>query len=128
VQWYDDSPDPAGHDMSLQMIVDHISWQTDPLGLDRGRVDGCLAISPHRHHREGRHARRVVVVKGGDRAKDDAAAVIGTKSSDLDQEPADDPDERLGVGDRPSPSFPFRVATSSWSTARPVSATVGTAS
>jgi hypothetical protein len=43
VQWYDDSPDPAGHDMSLQMIVDHISWQTDPLGLDRGRVDGCLA-------------------------------------------------------------------------------------
>jgi dienelactone hydrolase len=43
VQWYDDSPDPAGHDMSLQMVVDHIHWQTDLLGLERDRVDACLA-------------------------------------------------------------------------------------
>jgi dienelactone hydrolase len=43
VQWYDDSPDPAGHDMSLQMVVDHVHWQTDLLGLERDRVDGCLA-------------------------------------------------------------------------------------
>jgi hypothetical protein len=43
VQWYDDSPDPAGHDPSLKMIVDHIRWQTDLLGLDRDRVDECLA-------------------------------------------------------------------------------------
>jgi dienelactone hydrolase len=43
VVWYDDSPDPAGHDMSMQMIVDHIHWQTDLLGLDRDRVDECLA-------------------------------------------------------------------------------------
>jgi hypothetical protein len=43
VQWYDDSPDPARHEPSLQMIVDHLRWQTDLLGLDRERVDGCLA-------------------------------------------------------------------------------------
>jgi hypothetical protein len=43
VQWYDDSPDPADHEPSLQMIIDHLHWQTDLLGLDRERVDGCLA-------------------------------------------------------------------------------------
>jgi dienelactone hydrolase len=43
VQWYDDSPGPADHDPSLQMIVDHIHWIADTLGLDRERVEGCLA-------------------------------------------------------------------------------------
>jgi dienelactone hydrolase len=43
IEWYDDSPDPAGHDSSLQMVVDHLHWQTDLLGLDRERVDDCLA-------------------------------------------------------------------------------------
>jgi dienelactone hydrolase len=43
IEWYDDSPDPAGHDMSLQMVLDHLHWHTDLLGLDRDRVDDCLA-------------------------------------------------------------------------------------
>jgi len=43
IEWYDDSPDPAGHDMSLQMVLDHLHWQTDLLELDRERVDECLA-------------------------------------------------------------------------------------
>jgi dienelactone hydrolase len=43
VQWYDDSPDPAHHGPSVQMIVDHLHWLADQLGLDRDRVDGCLA-------------------------------------------------------------------------------------
>ncbi|WP_129669886.1 alpha/beta hydrolase family protein [Phytoactinopolyspora endophytica] len=43
VQWYDDSPSANGHDPSLQMIADHIRWQTDLLGLDTDRVDTCLA-------------------------------------------------------------------------------------
>jgi dienelactone hydrolase len=43
VQWYDDSPDPSDHEPSLQMIVDHLQWLADLLGLDRDRVDECLA-------------------------------------------------------------------------------------